>query len=115
VRERAAIGAIRTIHTVEVMYRSQYRKYATSLPQLGPPTRGPSSAAAADLMEITLARGEKGGYRFNLKPDGDGYVITAEPVTFGVTGLRSFYSDQNMVIRQNFGPEPATANSREMK
>jgi hypothetical protein len=37
------------------------------------------------------------------------------PVAFGVSGSRTFYSDQSMVVRQNFGQEPATANSPEMK
>ncbi len=34
---------------------------------------------------------------------------------FGNSGSRTFYSDQSMVIRQNYGQEPATANSPEMK
>jgi hypothetical protein len=35
-------------------------------------------------------------------------------VSFGSSGSRTFFSDQSMVIRQNFGAEPATANSKEM-
>ena len=30
------------------------------------------------------------------------------------SGMRSFYSDQTMVVRENYGPEPAAASSREM-
>jgi type IV pilus assembly protein PilA len=30
------------------------------------------------------------------------------------TGSRTFYADQSLVIRQNYGPEPATANSRQV-
>ena len=44
-----------------------------------------------------------------------GYVINAVPVAFGVSGSRTFYSDQTMTVRQNYGQEPATINSREMK
>ena len=114
-KETSAIGAIRTIHTVEVQYYSQYGKYATSLTELGPPTSGGPTPAAADLIDGTLATGEKGGYKFTVAPNAGGYVINANPVAFGVSGSRTFYSDQSMVLRQNFGPEPATANSPEMK
>jgi hypothetical protein len=34
---------------------------------------------------------------------------------YNSTGRRSFFSDQTMVIRENWGPEPATANSKEIK
>ena len=36
-KETSALGAIRTIHTMQVQYYSQYGKYATSLTELGPP------------------------------------------------------------------------------
>jgi type IV pilus assembly protein PilA len=113
--ETAAMKALQTIHTVEVQYYSQYGKYATSLTELGPPTSGGANAAGADLIDSTLAQGVKGGYKFALSPNQGGYVINANPVTFGVDGGRTFYSDQSMVLRQNFGPEPATANSPEIK
>ena len=44
-----------------------------------------------------------------------GYVINVVPESFGNSGSRTFYSDQTMVIRQNYGQEPATVNSPEMK
>jgi type IV pilus assembly protein PilA len=114
-RDTAALGAIRTIHTVQVQYYSQYGKYATSLTELGPPASGADSPAAAGLIDNTLAAGEKGGYRFTLSANQGGYIINANPVSYGTSGSKTFYSDQTMVIRQNFGPEPATANSPEMK
>ena len=114
-KETSAIGAIRTIHTVQVQYYSQYGKYATSLTELGPPTSGADGPGAANLIDGTLASGEKGGYKFTLSANAGGYVINAVPVAFGVSGSRTFYSDQTMVLRQNFGQEPATINSPEMK
>jgi type IV pilus assembly protein PilA len=114
-KETAALGAIRTIHTMQVQYFSQYGKYATALSELGPPTSGSASPSAADLIDSTLAAGEKGGYKFALSANNGGYAINASPTAFGVTGSRTFYSDQSMVVRQNFGQEPATANSPEMK
>ena len=58
-QETAAIGAIRTIHTMQVQYYSQYGKYATSLTELGPPTSGAPGPAAADLIDSTLAGGDE--------------------------------------------------------
>ena len=75
-------------------------------------TPGP---AGADLVDSKLSGGETSGYKFILAANGGGYVINANPVNFGVSGSRTFYSDQSMVVRQNFGQEPATANSPEVK
>jgi prepilin-type N-terminal cleavage/methylation domain-containing protein len=42
--ETAAEAAIRTVHTTQMQYLSQYGKYATSLSELGPSTgRGPGA------------------------------------------------------------------------
>ena len=65
-QETSAIGAIRTIHTMQVQYYSQYGKYATSLTELGPPTSGAAGPAAADLIDSTLAGGEKSGHKFTM-------------------------------------------------
>jgi hypothetical protein len=40
-----------------------------------------------------------------------GYVINVVPESFGNSGSRTFYSDQTMTIRQNYGQEPATAST----
>jgi type IV pilus assembly protein PilA len=112
--EAAAIKAIQTIHTVQVQYNSQYGRFAASLTELGPPASGAATASAADLIDSGLAQGEKSGYKFTLTPTQGGYIINASPMTYGGTGSRTFYSDQSMVIRQNYGPEPATASSKEL-
>ncbi len=39
--ETAAEAAIRTIHTVEMQYFSQYGRYAGSIAELGPPAEEP--------------------------------------------------------------------------
>ena len=114
-QETAAIGAIRTLHTAQVQYYSQYGKYATPLVELGPPASGAASPAASDLIGNDLSGGTKSGYKFTLTGNQGGYVINANPEIFNSSGSRTFYSDQSMVIRQNYGQEPATANSPEMK
>jgi type IV pilus assembly protein PilA len=113
-QETAAIQAIKTIHTGQVQYSSQYGRFAASLPELGPPTTGATSAAAADVIGSDLSAGEKQGYKFTMTSNAGGYQIIAVPVTYGVTGSRTFYSDQTMVIHENNGPEPATATSKEL-
>jgi type IV pilus assembly protein PilA len=113
-REMAAIKAIQTVHQMEVQYQSQYGRYATSLAELGPPASGGPSPAAADLIGNDLAQGVKGGYKYAVTATQGGYIITATPMSYGNDGNRSFYSDQSMVIRENYGAEPATASSKEM-
>src|SRR5579885_2699750 len=113
-RETAAVKAIQTIHQMEVQYQSQYGRYATSLAELGPPQSGNPGPAAADLIQRDLSEGEKQGYKFTVTATQGGYIVQAQPVSYGSSGRKSFYSDQSMVIRENDGPEPATASSREM-
>jgi type IV pilus assembly protein PilA len=113
-RETAAVAAIQTIHKVQVQYQSQYGRYAASLGELGPPQSGAPSPAGSDLIGNDLAQGEKQGYKFTLTANPGGYIINANPVAYGNSGSKSFFSDQSMVIHENSGPEPATANSKEM-
>jgi len=114
-RETAAARHITTIHTAQAQYNSQFGRYATSLAELGAPASGQEGPAGANLIPQELASGSKGGYKFTLEGTPTGYKLTAVPIAFGNTGRRSFYSDQTMVIRENWGQEPASANSPEMK
>jgi len=114
-RETAAIQAIKAIHTAEVQYQSQFGRYAASLTELGPPASGTANTSAADLIGNDLANGEKQGYKFIVAATTGGYTINANPVSYNTSGSRSFYSDQSMVIHENYGPEPATAQSKELR
>jgi type IV pilus assembly protein PilA len=111
--EAAAIKAIQTIQTVQVQYNSQYGRFANSLAELGPPASGGPTAAAADLIHSDLAQGETSGYKFTLNGAQGGYAITAAPVSAG-SGNRTFYSDQNMAVREATAPEQASATSKEV-
>jgi type IV pilus assembly protein PilA len=115
-QEMAALSAIRTLHTAETQYYSQYGKYAATLAELGPPASGGADGpASAGLISEDLALGEKQGYKYTLAGNPGGYVINASPVAFGTSGGRTFYTDQTMVVRQNFSQEPATATSEAVK
>jgi type IV pilus assembly protein PilA len=115
-QEMAAVADIRTINQAEVQYSSQFGNYATSLTQLGPPASGAAEGtASAGLIPGNLSSGTANGYNFTVAPSPTGYSIVAVPKTFGSTGRRTFFSDQNGTVHENWGQEPATAQSPEMK
>ncbi len=114
-QETAAIAQIRTIHTAQTQYFSQFGRYATTLTELGPPTSGQPGPAGADLIPGDLALGSKTGYRFTIQATPTGYAVTANPEVYNSTGRRTFYSDQSLVVRENWGSEPANPNSKEIK
>lgn len=115
-QEASAIAEIRTINQAEAEYQAQFNKYATALSQLGPPAPGSQEGPeAAGLIPSRVAAGSDGRYNFAIKQTTDGYAVTAVPKAYGVTGRRSFYSDQTAIIRQNWSQEPATAQSSEIK
>jgi prepilin-type N-terminal cleavage/methylation domain-containing protein len=113
-RETAAIQEIKTIHQAETQYYSTFGRYAASLTELGPPASGAASPAAADLIPKSLADGKNGGYLYAVSGSNTGYSVTANPETFGNSGRRTFFSDQTLVIRNNWSQEPATLNSPEL-
>jgi prepilin-type N-terminal cleavage/methylation domain-containing protein len=114
-QEMAAIRHVVAIHQAQTQYYSQFGKFAQNLAELGPASGGSPGPAAADLLPQDLTLGEKGGYKFTVQLTSTGYSVNANPVAFNNTGTRTFFSDQTLVIRQNFSAEPATVNSPEMK
>ena len=114
-QEMAAVRQIQTIHTAQTQYYSQYGRYAVNLNELGPPTSGQPGPAAADLIPGDLAKGDKSGYKFTMQGGPQGYALNVNPQVYNSTGRRSFYSDQTMIIRENWGPDPATPQSPELK
>ncbi|HEY1205224.1 MAG: prepilin-type N-terminal cleavage/methylation domain-containing protein [Bryobacteraceae bacterium] len=114
-QEMAAVEQVKTIQAGEAMYYSQFGQFATKLEELGPPAGGPAGPSAADLIPGDLAKGIKTGYQFILIGGPAGYTVNANPVSFNSTGRRTFFSDQSHVIHENWGAEPATINSPEIK
>ena len=114
-REMALIREIGSIHQAETQYYSQFGKFAASLTQLGPPVSGADGPEAANILPKVLADGKKNGFTYTLTATPSGYAVTAVPDSFGNTGSRTFYSDQTLVIRNNWGQEPATPASPEIK
>ena len=113
--ETAAQQAIQTLHAVETQYYSQFGRYAVSLAELGPPASGAEGPAAAGLISKDLSEGKKSGYIFSIAATPTGYAITAVPEAFNSSGRRTFYSDQTLIVRQNWSQEPANVSSAEVK
>jgi hypothetical protein len=105
-QETAALRDLQIVRTAQVQYNSQFGRYARSLTELGP--------SGSNLISASLAGGEMQGYKFTMTATAEGYSMQAVPVVFGSTGSRSFYADQSLVIRENYGSEPATAYSRQV-
>jgi type IV pilus assembly protein PilA len=104
--EASAVSSCRTLNTAELTYFAYYQRgYTSTLAQLGPPASGPTTTAAADLIDATLAAGQKSGYLFNYKPSDlaagiyTSYSLQANPAVPDGTGTRYFYTDPSGVIR----------------
>jgi prepilin-type N-terminal cleavage/methylation domain-containing protein len=103
--ESSAVASIRTINTGEITYSASYPTvgYATSLANLGGVAPCIPTSAAACLIDSVLASGTKSGYNFTAAGSGGPpqtqYFATGTPVTLNQTGIRSFCSFEDAVIR----------------
>jgi type IV pilus assembly protein PilA len=115
--EAAAISNMRTINTAAVSYSTTYiNGYPPTLASLGPDAAGDTTATCvnAALIDEVIAGGTKSGYVFTytgtgapFSPIGSGcgapgynsYVLTAIPVSVGMTGSRSFCATDDGVLR----------------
>jgi len=105
--ESSAVASVRTINTAMISYNSSYPTvgFAANLLTLGGTCNGatlPSSTAGC-LIDTTLASGTKSGYTFGAASSGSapsgGYSAWANPLTQNSTGVRSFCSVQDAVVR----------------
>ncbi len=120
--EASAVSTLRTLFNAESRYAAAYNTYSADLSSLGPPTpTTPLGPNAADFVDQILAgqisgnatQFSKAGYVFVYFPIGvypsvRQYTVTADPISRGSTGLRSFWMDQTGAVR--FNPNaPASA------
>ena len=113
--ETVVIREMHTIHEAELQYYSQFGDYASDLMQLGPSANGAVGPQAAKLIPASLASGEKNGYVFTLARTPAGFTANARPKVYPKSGRRTFCIDEDGIMHQNWGTEPATAASPEMK
>ena len=116
--EASAASSCRSINTAEFTYNAFYvQGYSSTLAQLGPPTGGPPTSAAADLIDQQLASGQRSRYSFTYTP-GDlvgakytTYQLQARPSVPQDTGTRYFFTDPSGVIRGNVGAPAGPSSS----
>lgn len=116
--EASAVSSCRTVNTAEFTFMAFYRQgYSSTLAQLGPPTSGPATSAAADLIDVGLAAGQRSGYVFEYTPSGlsgglyTSYQFHANPAVPNDTGTRYFFTDPSGVIRQRAGEAAGPSDS----
>lgn len=111
--ESSAASSLRTVNTAIVSYQSSCNGLPPSLAALGPAPAGETASCESgmDLVDAQLAAGKKTGYVFSYEKRGDQhYVLNADPLQAGTTGMRHFYTDESAVIRAETGG-PATGES----
>ncbi|HEY0430876.1 MAG TPA: DUF4190 domain-containing protein [Pyrinomonadaceae bacterium] len=94
--EGSTIATLRTIHSAEATYQATrgQGEFGT-LQQL----------AAEGLVKPELAGGARHGYRFDISitpagiDEAAGFEAVATPLTYGKSGIRSFFVDESGVIR----------------
>ncbi len=89
--EATAIAALKTIATGAVAYRSGNPDYPANLSLL--------TASYPPYIDTVLGTGVKQGYNFVLTSGAGYFNVTAWPVTYNITGTRSFYIDASGVVR----------------
>lgn len=127
--EASAVGSLRVINTAAITYSSQYfNGFPPSMIAMDGAGSGEPSCDQSQLIDSTLATGQKSGYIFSYVPSDPQslsddakargctspgvptFEVHADPVTRGTTGQRSFYTDQTGVMHYETG-SPATADS----
>ena len=117
--EASAVATLRSINTAQVVYSSTYNvatTFAATLTALadnGVPANcvqgaAPPTSAAACLLDAAVAGAttlatQKSGYvlTYTAPTATSGYTVVNDPGTPGSSGVRHFYTDPSLVIRQN--------------
>jgi type IV pilus assembly protein PilA len=103
--ESSAVASVRTINTGEITYSSAYPTvgFAPTLSALGGVSPCVPTSTSACLIDSVLASGNKSGYTFTATgaggPPASQYFMTAIPISINQTGIRSFCSFEDAVIR----------------
>jgi prepilin-type N-terminal cleavage/methylation domain-containing protein len=102
--ESSAVASIRTVNTAMISYNSAYPTvgFAANLAALGGTCTGTVTPASntACLIDSQLASGTKSGYTFAATGTAGSYFTYGNPVTLNSTGVNSFCSIQDAVVRK---------------
>jgi len=107
--ESSAVGSVRTINTAEISYNAAYpaQGFTSDLTQLGgAPPCTPSSTTGCFIGAVVGNPSIKSGYSFQTgagactaSTPANCYAVSANPVTANQTGVRSFCSFEDAVVR----------------
>ena len=100
--ESAAVGAVKTVVSAAISYRSVNTAYPANLSEL--------SNADPEYIDDVLGSGDKQGYSFDLDGDTNTFEVVAYPQTYQTTGVRSFFADESGVIRSTDAEANATVS-----
>ena len=90
--ESSAVAGLKAIAHAEMAFHHSNGEYA-DLGEL-------SSAEPPYISDSKVAGGEKDGYQFEvLAATNTGFQALASPVTFGKTGVKSYFIDESGVVR----------------
>lgn len=110
-RIASAASQLRTLNTAQIAYGTRYPAQGNgTLAQLGGAAPCTPAIASACLIDNSLATNHaakgKSGYNFAIAIINAGqYVASATPITVGSTGVNSFCSIEDAVVRK----DPAVA------
>jgi len=115
-QESSAVASVRTVNTAEITYQTGNPTVGyTSLSVLGGVAPCTPTAAFACLIDDTLAKGTKSGYLFAATAGIAGgsttnnvVTVSAIPQAYNQSGVRSFCSNEDAVIRSATVAAPAT-------
>ncbi len=105
--ESSAVASVRTLNTAQISYNSAYPTvgFASTLGALSGTSCTPPSSTGACMIDNTLAAGTKSGYKFQMTgvsgTPSSTYQAIATPLTANQTGVRSFCSFADAVVRYN--------------
>jgi type IV pilus assembly protein PilA len=107
--ESSAASGVRTINTAEVSYYTTYQTYSPNVTSLGPggvavacptpPVAGTACLIDGVLASATVAANAKSGYIYSGAGTATTYHFEANPATANTTGVRSFCSVEDGVVR----------------
>jgi len=106
--ESSAVASIRTVNTAMISYNSAYPTvgYAPNMSSMGGSCTGtvvPTTTSAC-LIDSALSSGTKSGYTFGMAsaggPPTGTYAVWGNPVSSNKTGVNSYCSVQDAVIRK---------------
>jgi type IV pilus assembly protein PilA len=105
--ESSAVASIRTLNTAQISYNSAYPTvgFAASLANLAGTCTGSTipTTSGACLIDTQLASGTKSGYSFQMTgvsgTPASSYQAIGNPLTLNTTGVRSFCSVPDAVVR----------------